>query len=371
VTDLPEAATLFWTGLVVAAAPAAASVASAAWGSLTSRVSPKLLYERGLLTHTIIIALTGFTSSLPLLLGLRLLQGVMGGISTIALIIIGQVSRREALAAHIGLLQSAITTGTIVGPPVGAAIAAALGFRAGFLSAAVLVCASLLFCHRFLPPIPPLAKRSDAPRVSRRDLAVAWLVSATATVQLVFLPSVLPQVLAGFGVTGGQAVVAAGVVVMAYGAAAALGSASLGWLSRVLPHRRAIVVAGVGSAVLGASLAIAPNLPVFLGLRLGQSFLAALVMPLLMADVAATGRGSAVGALNTARFFGNAAGPIAATTLLASGGLVSLYAAIALAALAALAVFIAAGARGDAPSGARSAHDRAHASEESQSLHKP
>lgn len=350
VSDLPEAATLVWTGLIVAGAPAAASVASAPWGRLTARVSPKLLYERGLLTHSVVIALTAATTSLPLLLGLRLVQGLMGGISTIALIIIGQVSRREALSANIGLLQSAITTGTIVGPPVGAAVAAALGFRAAFLSAALLVAASLAFCHRFLPPIPPAAPKAGAPSISRRQLAAAWLVSLAATVQIVFLPSVLPQVLAALGVAGAEAVLWAGLVVMAYGGSAALGAVSLRWLGPRVDPRRAVLAAGLVSAALQAALALPAGLASFLVVRVAQTFVAALLMPLLMAEVAATGRGGAVGALNTARFAGGAIAPIVATALLARADLGLLYAVIAAMTVAAVGVFAALGPARDARS---------------------
>lgn len=340
VSPLSEAATLVWTGLVVAGAPAAASVASTLWGALTARLSPKLLFERGLLTHSLVVAATAFTTSLPLLLALRIAQGVLGGISTISLIIIGAISRRETLPSHIGLLNSALTTGSIIGPPVGAAIAAAWGFRAAFLSAAGLIGAALVFSHRFLPPIPPQRPSAGAPRVSRRELLAGWLVSVTAMVQLGFLPSVLPQVLAVYGIEGDRAVAAAGLVVMAYGAAAAVGAASLRWVRR-LPHRGAVLGAGAASALLQAALALAGSLPVFLAFRVMQAFLAGLIMPLVMADVAATGRGAAVGTLNTARFVGNALGPILATVLLARADLTTLHAAISAAALVTLLAFAA------------------------------
>ncbi len=340
VSPLSEAETLVWTGLVVGAAPAAASIASALWGMLTARFSPKLLLERGLLSHSLIVAAIAFTTNLPALVLLRLLQGVLGGISTISLIIISTVSRREALAGHIGLLNSAMTTGALLGPPVGAAIAAAAGFRAAFLSAGLVIAVTLVLCHRLLPPVPPRRPADGAPRVSRRALAADWLVSVTAMIQLVFLPSVLPQVLAGFGIARERAVVTAGLVVTAYGAAAAVGAASLRWIGR-LPHRRAVLAAGVASALLQAALALPGGLAGFLALRVLQAFLAGLVMPLLMADVAATGRGGAVGALNTARFVGNAVGPIAATALLARADLATLYLTISVAALASLALFAA------------------------------
>jgi DHA1 family multidrug resistance protein-like MFS transporter len=342
VSVLPEEQTLLWTGLILAGSPAAASLASPMWGSLTTRVSPKLLFLRGLLAHAVVITATAFTTSLPVLLGLRLVQGIMGGISTIALIIIGQVSRKEHLAGNIGLFNSAMTTGSILAPPIGSVVAATLGFEAGFLSAAGIVTVSLFLGSRFLPPIPPVSPKAGLPPVSRRALFAAWLVSVMAMVQLVFLAAILPDVLAGFGITGRPAVVAAGLVVAAYGATASLGAVSLRWLGG-LPHRRAVLGAGLAGAVLQASLALPASLAAFMTLRVTQTFLAGLLMPLIMADVAATGRGGAVGTLNTARFVGLAAAPLAATALLARTDLDTVYVAIAVATLAALGVFVASG----------------------------
>lgn len=351
ISGLSEAATLLWTGLVLGAAPAASAIASPLWGLLTARVSPKRLYERGLLSHSLVVAAIAFTTNLPLLLALRLLQGIMGGISTIAIIIIGAVSPRAALTGHIGLLNSALTAGVLLGPPVGAALAAAAGFRPAILSAAVLIAGSLLFCHWCLPPVPPQQPAPGATRVAGRRLAADWLVSLTAMVQIVFLPSVLPQVLAGYGITGERAVATAGLVVMAYGTTAAAGAAALRWLGR-LPRDGAVLAAGAGAALLQGALALAGTLPLFVVLRMLQTLLAGLVMPLLMARVAATGQGAAVGILNTARFVGNALGPILATGLLAHGGLGTLYLTISLASLASLAAFAAAGpATGRPPAG--------------------
>ena len=342
VSELPEAQTLVWTGLILAASPAAASIASPMWGSLTSRISPKLLFLRGMLTHAVMITVTAFTTSLPLLLGLRVVQGAMGGISTIALIIIGAVSRKEQLAGHIGLFNSAMTTGSILAPPIGSVVAASLGFEAGFLSAAAIVTLAFAFGLRFLPAIPPVPPRADAPPVSRRALFAAWLVSVMAMTQLVFLAAILPDVLAGFGMTGRKAVVAAGLVVAAYGATAALGSASLRWLHG-LALRRAVLQAGLASAILQGALALAPNLAVFVVLRVVQTFLAGLIVPLIMADVAATGRGGAVGTLNTARFAGLALAPLVATSLLARTNLATVYLALAAATLVSLVVFMVSG----------------------------
>jgi len=68
------------------------------WGSLTSKFRPKSLFERAFLFNGLIFLLMGFTNSLPGLLGLRLLQGALGGASTIGIFMISQLSPKDRLA---------------------------------------------------------------------------------------------------------------------------------------------------------------------------------------------------------------------------------------------------------------------------------
>ena len=134
ISPLDEAATLRWTGLIMGAASAMATFGSAFWGNLTDRFSPKTLFERGILSHVILVGLMGFVTDLRVLLGIRIMQGFLGGISTIGLIIVSAVSTEEQLARRLGMFQSALTLGQIFSPPLGAMAAATLGFQGAFLA---------------------------------------------------------------------------------------------------------------------------------------------------------------------------------------------------------------------------------------------
>ena len=83
----------------------------------------------------ILILLMGLTSSLYLLLLLRIMQGFLGGVSTIGLILISSLSSRERLHKDISLFQNSITAGQLLGPPVGAFAASLFGYQAPFILA--------------------------------------------------------------------------------------------------------------------------------------------------------------------------------------------------------------------------------------------
>ena len=56
--------------------------------SLTFRFGPKTLFISGLIANAVIILLMGFVSDLPVLLALRVVQGILDGISTVGLAIV-------------------------------------------------------------------------------------------------------------------------------------------------------------------------------------------------------------------------------------------------------------------------------------------
>jgi len=329
VSSLGQAATLRWVGLIVGAASAGAIVGSPFWGSLTARISPKLLFERCLFSHALLVSLMAFTTNLPILLLLRLLQGFLGGLSTIGLIIISTVSPRDRLEKDVGLFQSALTLGQITGPPVGGFAAALLGYRSAFLIAGLMVGFIFLFSLMTLTPLPPHGIMEEPQKFSKVRLLTGWLVCFAATVHIVFLPSVLPQILKGMQVVGEEALKAAGLVVMAYGLASVAGSYGLSRASSRIGSLQLILSAGFAASLLQILLILGSDVWSFTLIRALQTGFISVVLPLIIARAAVEGRGATIGFLNTSRFAGNALGPIIATFILANGSLLTLYISIA------------------------------------------
>ena len=101
-SSYPSQETLIWVGFIMGAPGFAATFSSTFWGSLATRFSPKALYMRGLLSHAVVVILMSFVTSLPLLLALRIIQGALGGLSTVGLIIVSSSSSREWASRDIG-----------------------------------------------------------------------------------------------------------------------------------------------------------------------------------------------------------------------------------------------------------------------------
>jgi MFS family permease len=303
------------------------AITSTFWGSLTSRFSPKLLYLRGLLSHAVLILLMGFTSSLHLLLFLRILQGVLGGISTVGLIIVSSSSSKERISADIGIFQSSLTLGQLVGPPIGALAAAFLGYKGAFLSASAVLFASLVFCYFNVSEVScqPKEEKFFGRSTVNRGTIVGWMLCFTATIHLTFLPSVLPNVFENFNIERSVAVKWAGMVVMIYTATAMMGTYYWSKFSERIGKDRTIFLVVILGTIFQFLLPWAHGIFDFVVIRMLQTGFIAATIPLVISIFAAKERGGVIGFLNAARFAGNAMGPIIATSVFALSNLTTIY----------------------------------------------
>ena len=308
-----------------------AAVVSTYWGSLTSRTSPKVLFLSGLLSHSLVILLMGFVSSLPVLLALRIIQGILGGISTVGLIIVSSSSSREWISRDIGLFQNAMTLGQLIGPPLGALAATTMGYRGAFLSASAFVFVTLIFCFFYVKEFPrELKATTDFPKpaINKKTL-VAWGLCFTATIQLMFLPSVLPNVFQGFHMDESMAIKSAGLVVMLYTATAITGTFFLCRLASRVTSHRLIITVGILGTILQFLLSVCPGITSFVAVRMLQAAMIAAIIPLVFSSFTSDMDGRVIGFLNSSRFAGNAMGPMTGTFVLAFSNFNWLYLSIA------------------------------------------
>ena len=333
--------TLLWIGLIMGGASFAAAIISPWWGSLASRFRPKTLFIGGLISHAVLIFLMGFVSNLPLLFILRIVQGVMGGISTVGLIIVSASSSREWASRDIGFFQNTMTFGQLIGPPAGAMAASFLGYRGAFMGASGLVFITLVFCSLFVIEGQAGSEDKKAERghtLNRRTL-IGWGLCFTATVQLMFLPSVLPNVFEGFHIEQAAALKWAGLVVMFYTATAMVGNHFFCRLATKIRVDRLILFVGISGTLLQCLLSVSPDVASFVALRMLQTAMIAPVIPLVFSSFSLDLDGKVIGLLNSGRFGGNAIGPMIATSVLAAAGLDLLYISVGILSFASLLAF--------------------------------
>lgn len=296
--------TLIWVGLIMGAHPFIVMIASNFWGVLTSRFSPKLLFMRGLLANIVLFLLMGFTSSLHVLLILRILQGVFGGISTVGLIIISSSSSRERISADIGFFQTFLTLGQLVGPPIGALAASVFGYRGAFVSVSIVLLIVIIFCYLNVEEVPLQSKGEKlfGRSTVNQQTIVAWILCFAATVQLMFLPSVLPNVFEKFNMERAIALKWAGVVIMIYTATATLGTYFWTRVSLRFGRDRMILLLVISGILFQSLLSLSRGMVDFIVIRMIQTGLIAAAIPLIISIFATELKGGTIGFLNSARF---------------------------------------------------------------------
>ena len=217
--------TLLWLGAIIGVQGLFTAITSPIWGSLTHRLSPKKLFQRGQIAHATLFLLMGFTVNLHILFALKLLQGIFGGVSTIGLIILSATSSKENVTSNIGLFQSSQTLGQLIGPPLGTLAAATFGYRGSFLCGSALLFGSFLLCQLKVSdvPKPPRPVKPATRQPFDRRILVGWMVCFMVQIQIIFLPAILPNVLETFQLRGAMALKLAGSVVMFYTIATMIG----------------------------------------------------------------------------------------------------------------------------------------------------
>ncbi len=327
ISPYPVQYTLLWTGAIMGASSLCAAITSPFWGSLTHRFSPKLLYLRSLMVNAVSFLLMGFTTDLHLLFILRVINGLATGTSTIGLIIVSSSSPKEMVSSNIGLFQTSLTLGQLIGPLLGSLAAATFGYKGGFLAASCVFFSSFMFCYFYVIDVPLLPKKersSGRPAVDKHVI-IGGLLCFTAMMQMTFLPSVLPDVFARFHYEQATALRLAGTVVLCYTATAMIGTYVWSRLSRRIGLRRTITLLFILGVLLQSMLAFSRGVIDFTVIRMLQTGFVAATFPLVISIFASRAKGSTIGLLNGTRFAGNAIGPMVATSILAYTNLTTVY----------------------------------------------
>jgi MFS family permease len=243
------------------------------------------------------------------------------------MVIVSSSSLKERVSLDMGIYQSSMTLGQLVGPPLGSLAAVTLGFKGAFASASIVIFAASIFCSLYVTDVPKLPKeaRSSLWTLLDQRVILGWMLCFTASIQLMFLPSVLPNVLDQFHIEKPVALKLAGTIVMLYTATAMIGTYLWGWLSRKYGLFRMITLLFTLSTLFQALLALSRGIIDFTLIRMIQTGLVAATLPLIISIFLREPKGGIIGFLNSARFTGIALGPMIATSILAFSSLQVVY----------------------------------------------
>jgi MFS family permease len=334
-----------WTGIAVGTGGISMALISPVWGVLADRFGRKAMLVRSVASGSVVLALQAAVGNVSQLVAVRAVQGAFTGTQTAGAMLLAGIVPPRRTGFALGLVNTAVQVGNLIGPVLGGIVVVAVGLRTSFLIGALLlaVCAVATF-----------ALVQEGHRVRRDDLPIG----VRGNVRDVFVPFGWPG-LRGVLVVGtalqvvysGSAAVLAIYVQdlarpawltteMAVGLAFALGALAAAVAMPVLgsyadghdPRTMLAVSLGVIAAGLLPQVVV-PSAVVLLVCRIPVGFgiagATSAVAVLTRMGARPGGEGRAFGALASAQNFGWGFGPIVGSAFAAAAGIPALYVAAA------------------------------------------
>ena len=278
----------FWTGIAASATGFALALTSPIWGRLADRYGRKPMLIRAMIGGGISVGLMGLTQSALQLTVLRGVQGASSGTVAAATALVATETPAAHLAWGLGILSSAISLGSAVGPAAGGLATNVIGLRAIFLAGGAMLLLAAIPVLFVVRESPRRLARTDAPRTLEiLRLARTGTVGALA---VLIVGQGLQQTSYGAAqqlvvlrllelMSAREAQFLTGITFAAAGIATALASLTYHRLLRRTTYRRLLIAGAVllGLALLGA--AAAATAPFLIAAFVVASFFSGALIP--------------------------------------------------------------------------------------------
>ncbi len=168
-----------WTVWLFSGYLIVASVAPVLLGKLADRAGQRRIYLGALVVFLGGSVATALSPNIQLVVVFRMLQGVGGVVFPLSFAIAAEVLPRERVNTAIGVLAGGFGLGSVLGLPIGGAIAQWLSWRWIFGVGALALAVGALLVRLTVPPIAPRAERKlDLPGAVLFGSAMGLLVVA-------------------------------------------------------------------------------------------------------------------------------------------------------------------------------------------------
>lgn len=320
---------LLWSGAMNAGSAVVMAVTAPLWGVIADRYGRKPMVLRAMIGGAIVIGLMFLAPNAHILFALRVIQGALTGTVTASVALVASITPRDRLGFSLGLMQTAVFSGSSFGPLLGGITADLIGYRLSFLATAGFlgfagVLVFLFVTERFERPVVEgkrnLVGGMFAPLGNRLILAMVVTLALLSLGTMAISPlltifveqlshseaSVASLAGAAFGITG---------------LTNALAAIAFGRLADRLGRRRILIGCSLAAGVLTILPALVQN-PLQLIIARGLYGIAAGGMlptaNALIAEVTPPeSRGAVYGLTSAASSLGSAIGPFAGAALAA------------------------------------------------------
>lgn len=322
-----------WSGLIFAAGFLMLSLSAPLWGSLADRYGRKLMVLRAMSAAAIVLILTAFVRTPHQLLVLRLVHGLFSGFVSSAIALIASEVPDRSLGFGLGIFQSTITGGFIIGPLLGGVLQDAIGIRPTILIGGTIVAVGALLVgllvrekHRPDPAVTVHSVWQNADFVFRNDtLWPAARLQFLSNMALMAVAPIIVLFVANLVTVPDRVGTLSGLVVAAVAMSMMAGAPFWGRLADRWGQRQVLTVCLIGASATFVPQALSQNVPQLFASRFLLGFFTAGIAPSLQALIANHApkerRAGVLGISFSITLMGNAVGPLLGGALAAVLGI--------------------------------------------------
>lgn len=310
-----------WSGIAVSASFVASALLSPVWGALADKYGRKIMIIRSGLGIGLTYISSAFVHNLFLFIFLRTMQGVLSGFIPSSTALVATNTPEERISRSLGILQTGIAAGTIMGPLFGGVLAYWFGIRETIFIGGFTI---LIGTGLVLFGVKETAPRSKEKANVIRDLKVGFtnpdlfsvlMILFAVQVSLSLIQPVLTLYIEDITPMGMDVSLVTGVVFSMVGLATILAAPKWTDIGDRIGCRTVLMIGLFAGAVFNVTQLFFPNVYLFGAWRFFFGLSIAGVIPAINSMIARSVtpdfRGRAFGISTSFNQIGQATGPLA------------------------------------------------------------
>lgn len=313
----------YWTGLMLSFGAGMMAFTSPIWGALADKFGRKPMLVRAQFAAFATISLAAFVTAPWQMLGLRLIEGAMTGTVAAATALIAVSMPKDRLGYGLGMVQTAVFSGSALGPLFGGVIADLVGYRTTFLISGSMAFAAGVITvfaveEKFVRPQKTDSQSVDKASTWKLILGPAMLALTLSMLLVRFASSavqpITPILVGMISEVGSNVNTLAGLTLGVLGVTSAISSIYLGRLGDKRGHFQILLWCTIGSGLIYLPMAMSQHPWHLIVLQAIFGLFAGGLIPAANALIARvtpdSQRGVVFGFMNTAGSVGGFAGPL-------------------------------------------------------------
>ena len=249
-----------WSGLVFSVTFLVAAIMAPYWGRSADKGGKRRMVIRAGFSLAVVYFLGALVRNPVELLIVRILQGFANGFLPAAMAIVASTSPAERMGVSLGLIQTGVLIGGIMGPLLGGVLSHLFGMRASFVIAAVVIAIGTIGV-KLLVEEPKMQSVTNKRSIlddfklafkNRKLVEMLLLLFSVQAVSMVLQPLITLYVAQLQGKTEGI-ILTAGIIFSLAGIAGAIAAPIWGRVGQQKGFRKVMVISFVGAGIFNLS----------------------------------------------------------------------------------------------------------------------